>query len=63
VAVSGEGKALRVLYAFDPWRSAVLLLGGSKGGRGDRFYAEAAPRAERLYEEYVRRREREKEER
>jgi hypothetical protein len=61
--VSSEGEALRVLYAFDPWRSAVLLLGGSKGGRGDRFYAEAVPRAERLYEEYVRRRECEEEER
>ena len=61
--VSSEGEALRVLYAFDPWRSAVLLLGGSKGGRGDCFYAEAVPRAERLYEEYVRRRECEEEER
>lgn len=61
--VSAEGEALRVLYAFDPWRSAVLLLGGSKSGRGDRFYAEAVPKAERLYEEYVRRREPEEEER
>jgi hypothetical protein len=61
--VSGEGEALRVLYAFDPWRSVVLLLGGTKGGRGDRFYAEVLPKAERLYEEHVRRREHEEEER
>lgn len=60
--VSSEGEALRVLYAFDPWRSAVLLIGGSKAGRGDRFYAEAVPKAERLYEEYIRLREREEEE-
>lgn len=59
--VSAEGEALRVLYAFDPWRSAVLLIGGSKGGRGDRFYGEAVPKAERLYQEYVRRRELEEE--
>lgn len=60
---SSEGATLRVLYAFDPWRSAILLLGGGKAGRGDRFYARAVPTAERLYEEYVRRREREEEER
>ena len=42
--------------ALDPWRSAVLLIGGSKAGRGDRFYADAVPKAERLYEEYVKRR-------
>jgi hypothetical protein len=60
--VSAKGEALRVLYAFDPWRSAVLLIGGSKAGRGDRLYAEAVPKAERLYEEYVRRRGLEEEE-
>jgi hypothetical protein len=39
-----------------------LLIGGSKIGRGDRFYGEAVPKAERLYEEYVRLRELEEEE-
>ncbi len=57
--MNAEGEALRVLYAFDPWRSAVLLLGGGKTGRGDRFYVDAVPKAERLFREYVRRRERE----
>ena len=61
--VNAEGAALRILYAFDPWRSAVLLLGGSKSGRGDRLYVDAVPRAERLFREYVRRREQEEEER
>ena len=60
--VSAEGEALRVLYAFDPWRSAILLIGGSKVGRGGRFYGEAVPKAERLYREYVKRRELEEEE-
>jgi hypothetical protein len=59
--VKAGGEALRILYAFDPWRSAVLLLGGSKASRGGRFYAEAVPKAERLYQEYVRLREREEE--
>ena len=59
--VSAGGEALRVLYAFDPWRSAILLIGGSKVGRGDRFYGEAVPKAERLYREYVRHRELEEE--
>ena len=36
---------------------AVLLIGGSKAGRGERFYAETVPKAERLYLEYVRLRE------
>jgi hypothetical protein len=53
------GQALRVLYAFDPWRSAVLLIGGSKAGREERFYAEMVPKAERLYQEYLTRRRKE----
>jgi hypothetical protein len=57
--VSAEGDALRILYAFDPWRSAILLIGGTKAGRGDRFYADAVPKAEVLYEEYITLRKRE----
>lgn len=52
-------QALRILYAFDPWRSAILLIGGSKSGREERFYAEMVPRAERLCQEYLTRRRRE----
>jgi hypothetical protein len=39
---------LRVLFAFDPRRTAILLLGGDKRG-DDRWYEEAIPAAERLY--------------
>ena len=49
---SKEG-ALRVLFVFDPHRRAVLLLGGDKTGRWDRWYREAIPEAERLYAEYL----------
>jgi hypothetical protein len=37
------GRPYRVLYAFDPERQAVLLLGGDKTGH-DRFYEEHVPR-------------------
>ena len=53
------GQALRIIYAFDPWRSAVLLIGGSKTGREERFDAEGVPKAERLYQEYLTRRRKE----
>jgi hypothetical protein len=32
-----EGRPIRVFYAFDPRRTAVLLMGGDKTGDG-RFY-------------------------
>jgi hypothetical protein len=44
---------LRILFAFHPWRSAVLLVAGDKAGKWKRWYAEAIPRAERLYHEYL----------
>lgn len=46
----GEGGALRVLFAFDPRRSAILLLGGDKSGAWNAWYATAIPAADRLYE-------------
>jgi hypothetical protein len=41
-----------VLYAFDPRRTALLLLGGSKGG-DDRWYTENVPIADRLYDDHL----------
>jgi len=41
---------VRILFVFDPWRSAILLVAGDKSGRWGRWYAEAIPRAEQLYE-------------
>lgn len=40
--VSAEG-TLRVLFAFDPRRTAILLLGGNKSGRWDEWYKVAIP--------------------
>ncbi len=44
---------IRVLFAFDPARSALLLLGGDKAGNWQRWYRENIPVAEQLYLEYT----------
>lgn len=50
--VQSKGNPLRVFYAFDPRRSAILLIGGDKTGN-DRFYETYIPIADRLYDEYL----------
>ncbi len=46
------GEPYRVLYTFDPRRTAILLLGGNKRG-DDRWYETYVPIADRLYDEYL----------
>jgi hypothetical protein len=41
-----------VLYAFDPRRAAILLIGGDKTG-DNRWYDKTIPVADRLYDEHV----------
>ena len=48
-----KGGAIRVLFAFDPRRHAVLLLGGDKSGRWASWYIEAIPLADKLFDEYL----------
>ena len=43
-----EGRPLRTLYAFDPRRKAILLIGGDK-----RWYDVNIPIADRLYKEHL----------
>jgi hypothetical protein len=50
--IQHRGNPVRVFYAFDPRRSAILLIGGDKTGN-DRFYEEYIPIADRLYDEYI----------
>ncbi len=50
--VQHAGKPYRVLYAFDPKRNAVLLLGGNKTG-DDRWYDTHVPKAEKLFTAYL----------
>lgn len=48
-----KGGAIRILFAFDPRRQAVLLLGGDKSGQWNAWYVEAIPRADDLFDEYL----------
>ena len=50
--IQHAGRPYRVLYAFDPRRCAILLIGGDKTGN-DRWYETFVPLAERLYAEHI----------
>lgn len=50
--IQSGGCPLRVFYAFDPRRTAILLIGGDKTGN-NRFYEEYIPRADTLYDEHL----------
>ncbi|MGH8221587.1 MAG: type II toxin-antitoxin system RelE/ParE family toxin, partial [Woeseiaceae bacterium] len=44
-----RGRPIRVFYAFDPRRTAILLTGGDKTGN-ERFYEEMVRIADKLYD-------------
>jgi len=46
------GEPWRVFFAFDPRRSAILLVGGNKGGDG-RFYEVNLPIADERYRDHL----------
>ena len=50
--IQSVGKPIRVFYAFDPRRVAILLIGGDKTGN-ERFYDQYVPVADRLYDEHL----------
>lgn len=50
--IQHRGNPFRVLYAFDPNRNALLLLGGDKTGN-DRWYKENVPKADKIYDDYL----------
>jgi hypothetical protein len=50
--IQHAGRPYRVLYAFDPTRTAILLIGGDKTGN-DRWYDEFVPLADRLYDDHL----------
>ncbi len=49
-----KGAAIRVLFAVDPRRQAVLLIGGDKTGRWQSWYEQAIPLADELFDDYLR---------
>jgi hypothetical protein len=44
---------IRVLFAFDPTRTAILLIGGDKRDRWQEFYAQMIPLADNLFDEHL----------
>lgn len=50
--IQHQGRPDRVLYAFDPRRTAILLLGGDKTGQ-DRWYDEHVPKTDDLYDAHL----------
>ena len=50
--VQHQGLPYRVLYAFDPRRAAILLVGGDKTGN-DRWYEQFVPKADALYDAHL----------
>jgi hypothetical protein len=47
-----QGRPFRTLYAFDPRRSAILLIAGDKTGNG-RWYDAHIPIADQLYDDHL----------
>ena len=50
--IQHSGRPYRVLFAFDPRRCAILLIGGDKTGN-DRWYEEFVPVADGLYDQHL----------
>jgi hypothetical protein len=48
-----RARTLRVLFAFDPERTAILLLGGDKRDHWRDFYEEAIPLADDLFDKHL----------
>lgn len=45
--------SMRTLFAFDPRRTAILLIGGDKAGAWDTWYTTAIPEADDLYDTHL----------
>ena len=50
--IQNAGRPYRVLYAFDPRRTALLLIGGDKTGN-DRWYEEFVPVADKIFDRHL----------
>jgi hypothetical protein len=51
--IQHRGHPYRILFAFDPKRNAVLLVGGDKTG-DSRWYEREVPKADRRFDIYLR---------
>lgn len=50
---SSGSTEVRVLFAFDPQREAILLVAGDKSGQWKSWYRSAIPLADTRYEEHL----------
>jgi hypothetical protein len=50
--IQHKGNPWRILFAFDPKRTAVLLVGGNKGG-DERWYKKNIPIADTRFKEHL----------
>lgn len=50
--IQHEGRPYRILFAFDPRRTAMLLIGGDKTGK-DNWYQEFVPKADKIYDQHL----------
>lgn len=48
-----RGGVLRVVFAFDPRRHVILLMGGDKSGKWEEWYPRAISEADDLYDTYL----------
>lgn len=47
-------QTMRIFFAFDPTRVAILLIGGDKAGKTKRFYKQMIPKADQIYDAHLR---------
>lgn len=48
-------RTVRIFFAFDPRRVAILPIGGDKAGKTKRFYRQMISKADRIYDAHLRR--------
>src|SRR5690242_13273004 len=46
-------QTMRIFFAFDPNRVAILLIGGDKAGKTKRFYKRMIPAADAIYQQHL----------
>ena len=51
--VQSRGDPIRAFFAFDPYRTGIVLCAGNKAGNEKRFYNEMIPLAEREFSQWL----------
>ncbi len=51
--VQSKKKVIRIFFAFDPNREAILLIAGDKRGKETKFYKKMIPIADELYKKHL----------